>query len=232
MFRSAAVERMLERAAERINAELQFDAASELRLGRLKLGSSNMRILDAVADATPRVLEDFNPQAIANVRPSRRKTSRRRTSSRLVDGPSVDGPLQRARFGNTAGAAKADKCDSRLFPRIGAVLSDLHVRAPEHFQRCVVLYDGGIPAPNLFRAVADGIVEDGRELHRWRRFNAQAFANLVWAYATVKHDHPQMFDVIEHAAIQCFDQFDPRTRRISPLAYATAERASPHCSVL
>ena len=71
-------------------------------------------------------------------------------------------------------------------------------------------------------------MEDGRRnSHRWRRFNAQAFANLVWAYATVKHDHPQMFDVIEHAAIQCFDQFDPQNLANFAWAYATVERASP-----
>ena len=64
-----AVERMLERAAERINSDVsEFDARAlaNCAWGAVKLGSSNMRILDAVADATPRVLEDFNPQAIAN----------------------------------------------------------------------------------------------------------------------------------------------------------------------
>jgi len=36
-----------------------------------------------------------------------------------------------------------------------------------------------------------------------------------------------MFDVIEHAAIQCFDQFDPQNLANFAWAYATVERASP-----
>ena len=75
-----AVERMLERAAERINSDVsEFDARAlaNCAWGAVKLGSSNMRILDAVADATPRVLEDFNPpghrEHVVGVRDERRR---------------------------------------------------------------------------------------------------------------------------------------------------------------
>ena len=109
------------------------------------------------------------------------------------------------------------------------MLSDLtQVRAPEHFERGLVLRDGGHSGSEP--------VPSGRRRHRGgrssqfapvARFNAQAFANLVWAYATVKHDHPQMFDVIEHAAIQCFDQFDPQNLANFAWAYATVESLAP-----
>jgi hypothetical protein len=234
---SAAVERMLERAAERINSDVsEFDARAlaNCAWGAVKLGSSNMRILDAVADATPRVLEDFNPQAIANTLWA--------FATKDVAAPDLFETLSNAalplmdRFnaqdlGNTAWAcAKAEKCDSRLFQRIEAqCCRTLHKFEPQNISNVVWSFaTAGIPAPNLFRAVADGIVEDGRRnSHRWRRFNAQAFANLVWAYATVKHDHPQMFDVISNAAMTCFDQFDPQNLANFAWAYATVERASP-----
>jgi hypothetical protein len=87
----------------------------------------------------------------------------------------------------------------------------------------------GIPAPDLFRAVAATLVEDSRRnTPRWRRMTAQVMANIVWAYATANNDPgPELFEVLGAAAMGCLGTFDPQNLANFAWAYATVERASP-----
>ena len=87
----------------------------------------------------------------------------------------------------------------------------------------------GIPAPDLFRAVAATLVEDSRRnTPRWRRMTAQVMANIVWAYATANNDPgPELFEVLGAAAMGCLRTFDPQNLANFAWAYATVERASP-----